>query len=89
MFEKKLFKILIFTSAFALLGILTIMYFFEASLVSISFLLSEDAKVGVYLVSGNLKNIEIKSNVLFLSFAILMIAFQEFILIPQIKQQKD
>lgn len=65
MFEKKLFKILIFTSAFALLGILTIMYFFEASLVSISFLLSEDAKVGVYLVSGNLKNIEIKSNVLF------------------------
>lgn len=65
MFEKDLYKIIIFTGAFGLLGILVIMYFFEASLVSISFLLSKDAKEGVYLVAGNIKYIDIKSNVLF------------------------
>ena len=65
MFEKDLRKIIIFTGAFGLLGILVIMYFFEASAVSISFLLSRDAKEGVYVVSGQVKDIEIKSNVLF------------------------
>lgn len=65
MFEKNIRKIIIFTATFGLLGILVVMFFFEASLVPVSFLLSNDAKEGVYLVSGNLKDIEIKSNVLF------------------------
>lgn len=65
MFEKNLRKIIIFTCVFGLFGILAIMYFFEASAVSISYLLSKDTREGVYLVSGQLKSLETKSNVLF------------------------
>lgn len=65
MFEKDLRAIIIFACVFGLLGILATMYFFEASAVSISSLLSKDAKEGVYIVSGNLKSLETKSNVLF------------------------
>lgn len=58
-------KISIFICVFGLLGILIVMYFSESFEVSISQLLLEDTKEGVYLFSGNIKSLETKSNTLF------------------------
>jgi len=59
-------KISIFICVFGLLGILIVLYLYEPLEVSISRLLLKDTKEGVYFVSGNLKNLESKSNTLFL-----------------------
>jgi len=67
MFGCDIKKILIFTSAFGLLGIILCIAFFESSEVLISALVMPNAKERVYIISGNIKNTEIKSNTLFFS----------------------
>ncbi|MFA5745330.1 MAG: hypothetical protein WCX82_00665 [archaeon] len=68
MFDDDFRKIIIFTCIFGLLGLFIITYFFECAEVIVSDLLSGDIKESVYVVIGQIKSIEVKSNTLFFEF---------------------
>jgi len=67
MFDAYFRKLIVFTCVFGILGLLIITYYFETVEVSVSDLLSINIKESVYIVTGEVKSIEIKSNTLFFS----------------------